>query len=160
MRRVVVTGYGAVSCAGNSVSELWDSMVNGRCGLGPITKFDPAEYRTKIAGEVRNFDITKYMTAKDAKRLDMFCQYAIAAGDEAMASAGLSLDPAERGIDNNRFGVLVSTGIGGFVGKMMSLLFNILFRFVIAFFPRKKCRLTSWLWSPSSDFGAQENKNC
>ena len=59
MRRVVVTGYGAVSCAGNSVAELWSSMVEGRCGLGPVTKFDTTEYRTKIAGEVRNFDITK-----------------------------------------------------------------------------------------------------
>ena len=78
-RRVVVTGCGAISCVGNSVPELWDSMVNGRCGLGPVTKFDATDYRTKIAGEVRNFDITKYMTAKDAKRLDMFCQYAIAA---------------------------------------------------------------------------------
>jgi 3-oxoacyl-[acyl-carrier-protein] synthase II len=115
MRRVVVTGYGAVSCAGNSVAELWSSMVEGRCGLGPVTKFDTTEYRTKIAGEVRNFDITKYMSAKDAKRLDMFCQYAIAAGDEAMLSAGLSQDPAIRGIDDSRFGVLVSTGIGGLI---------------------------------------------
>ena len=113
MRRVVVTGCGAVSCAGNSVPEMWDSMVNGRCGLGPVTKFDVSEYRTKIAGEVRNFDITRYMSAKEAKRLDMFCQFAIAAADEAMAQAGLAADPAARGIDDRRFGVLVSTGIGG-----------------------------------------------
>ena len=114
-RRVVVTGYGALSCVGNNVSDFWDSLVNGRCGLGPITRFDASEYRTQIAGEIKNFDITQVMTAKEAKRMDLFCQYAIAAAAEAMQSAGLpaNLRAEESTVDSTRVGVLVSSGIGG-----------------------------------------------
>lgn len=112
-RRVVVTGYGVVSCVGNNVPDFWDSLVNGRCGLGRITRFDASEYRTQIAGEVKDFDVTKYMTAKEAKRLDLFCQYAIAASDEAMDSAGLPKELRGSNIDPNRVGVIVSSGIGG-----------------------------------------------
>ena len=112
-RRVVVTGYGVVSCVGNNVPDFWDSLVNGRCGLGRITRFDASEYRTQIAGEVKDFDVTKYMTAKEAKRLDVFCQYAIAASDEAMDCAGLPKELRGSNIDPNRVGVIVSSGIGG-----------------------------------------------
>ena len=112
-RRVVVTGYGVVSCVGNNVPDFWDSLVNGRCGLGRITRFDASEYRTQIAGEVKDFDVTKYMTAKEAKRLALFCQYAIAASDEAMDSAGLPKELRGSNIDPNRGGVIVSSGIGG-----------------------------------------------
>ena len=109
----MVTGYGVVSCVGNNVPDFWDSLVNGRCGLGRITRFDASEYRTQIAGEVKDFDVTKYMTAKEAKRLDLFCQYAIAASDEAMDSAGLPKELRGSNIDPNRVGVIVSSGIGG-----------------------------------------------
>ena len=112
-RRVVITGTGIVSCVGNSVVEFWDSIVNGRCGLGKITRFDVSEYRTQIGGEVKNFDISKYMPVKDAKRLDLFCQFAVAAADEAMLEAGLPLQLDGSGIDRTRVGVLVSSGIGG-----------------------------------------------
>ena len=112
-RRVVITGTGIVSCVGNSVVEFWDSLVNGRCGLGKITRFDVSEYRTQIGGEVKNFDISKYMPVKDAKRLDLFCQFAVAAADEAMLEAGLPLQLDGSGIDRTRVGVLVSSGIGG-----------------------------------------------
>lgn len=112
-RRVVITGTGIVSCVGNSVVEFWDSLVNGRCGLGKITRFDVSEYRTQIGGEVKNFDISKYMPVKDAKRLDLFCQFAVAAADEAMLEAGLPLQLDGGGIDRTRVGVLVSSGIGG-----------------------------------------------
>ncbi len=112
-RRVVVTGYGAVSCVGNDVPTFWESLVNGRCGLGPITRFDAAEYRTRIAGEVKGFDVTRYMSPKEAKRLDLFCQYAIAASDEAMEKAGLPKELRDSGIDPSRVGVIVSSGIGG-----------------------------------------------
>lgn len=112
-RRVVITGTGIVSCVGNSVVEFWDSLVNGRCGLGRITRFDVSEYRTQIGGEVKNFDISKYMPVKDAKRLDLFCQFAVAAADEAMLEAGLPLQLDGSGIDRTRVGVLVSSGIGG-----------------------------------------------
>lgn len=112
-RRVVVTGTGIVSCVGKSVDEFWDSISNGRCGIGPITRFDVSEYRARIAGEIKDFDITKYIPFKEAKRLDLFCQYAIAAADEAMAQAGFENDVAKGGVSPERVGVVVSSGIGG-----------------------------------------------
>jgi 3-oxoacyl-[acyl-carrier-protein] synthase II len=112
-RRVVITGTGIVSCVGNSVDEFWDSISNGRSGIGPITRFDASGYRARIAGEIKDFDITKYIPFKEAKRLDLFCQYAIAAADEAMAQAGLPGDVAEHGITPGRVGTVVSSGIGG-----------------------------------------------
>jgi beta-ketoacyl-acyl-carrier-protein synthase II len=113
-RRVVVTGYGVVSCVGKNVPEFWDSLVNGRCGLGKVTRFDVSEYRTQIAGEIKDFDPTLYMSAKEAKRMDRFCQLAIAAADEAVKTAGLPVDlRTAEAIDPTRCGVLVSSGIGG-----------------------------------------------
>ena len=114
-KRVVVTGYGVISCFGNKASDFWTSLVKGRCGLGPITKFDASGYRTQIAGEVKDFDITQYVPFKDAKRLDLFCQYAIAAGDEALAMAGLPQNFQESELDETRVGILVSSGIGGII---------------------------------------------
>ena len=111
-RRVVVTGTGIISCVGNTVAEFWDAVTNGRCGLGPLTKFDATEYRTRIAGEVKNFDIEKYMPRKEAKRLDLFTQYAVAAADEALQRAGLSMNLSES-VNPERVGVLLSSGIGG-----------------------------------------------
>ncbi|MBQ4314493.1 MAG: hypothetical protein IJC21_03525, partial [Lentisphaeria bacterium] len=87
-RRVVVTGTGVISCVGNNVGEFWDSLVNGRCGLGEITRFDTSAYRTHIAGEIKNFDVTTYMSAKEARHMDLYTQYAIAAADEALRSSG------------------------------------------------------------------------
>ena len=113
-RRVVVTGYGVQSCVGCDVPTFWDSLVNGRCGLGRITFFDPGDFRTQIAGEIRDFDPEKYMSAKEAKRIDRFCQLAIAAADEAMKTAGLPPDLRDGAVvDPFRVGVLVSSGIGG-----------------------------------------------
>jgi 3-oxoacyl-[acyl-carrier-protein] synthase II len=110
-RRVVVTGMGLLSCVGNNVPDFWDAVVEGKCGLDKVTRFDASAYRTQIAGEIKDFDISKYMPVKEARRLDPFCQYAIAAADEAMESAGLSknLD----GVNKERVGVVVSSGIGG-----------------------------------------------
>lgn len=113
-RRVVVTGYGVQSCVGCDVPTFWDALVNGRCGLGPVTFFDTTDYRTRIAGEIPDFDPTKYMSVKEARRIDRFCQLAIAAADEAMRSAGLPADlRTVAGIDPTRVGVLVSSGVGG-----------------------------------------------
>lgn len=113
-RRVVVTGIGAVSCLGHSVEETWNALIAGKCGIGPVTKFDPAAFRTRIAGEVRDFDATKYMTEKEARRLDDFCLYAIAAADEAMNDAGLGTGILDGSVvDPNRIGVCVGSGIGG-----------------------------------------------
>lgn len=111
-RRVVVTGYGIISCVGKSVAEFWDSVVEGRCGLGRITLFDVSEYRTQIAGEIKDFDPEKYLPVKEAKRMDRFCRYAVAASDEAMRKAGFSCDNNQT-VDPARFGVIVSSGIGG-----------------------------------------------
>ncbi len=112
-RRVVITGIGIISCVGKNVAEFWDSISNGRCGIGPITRFDASQYRTRIAGEIKDFDITKYIPFKEAKRLDLFCQYAIAAADEAMAQAGLGQNVADNGVDPTRVGAIASSGIGG-----------------------------------------------
>lgn len=107
--RIVVTGLGAVSCLGNGVEANWDALRAGRSGIGPITKFDATEFRCRIAGEVRDFDVTEYMTAKEARRMDPFCHYAVAAADEAIAQAGLNEDD----FDYDRAGVLIASGIGG-----------------------------------------------
>jgi 3-oxoacyl-[acyl-carrier-protein] synthase II len=110
-RRVVITGTGVISCVGNSVSAFWDAVVAGRCGLGPVTRFDASRFRTRIAGEVKGFDIERYLPPKEARRLDQFCHFAIGAADEALASAGIPRDLA--GLDPNRIGVVVGSGIGG-----------------------------------------------
>lgn len=111
-RRVVITGTGVISCVGSNVADFWDSLVNGRCGLSRVTKFDVSEYKTQIAGEVADFDIEKYMPKKDAKRMDLFTQFAIAAADEAIANAGLPQNIGDA-IDPTRMGVVLSSGIGG-----------------------------------------------
>ena len=113
-RRVVITGIGAISCVGNNVQMLWDAVVNGKCGLGKVERFDLSAYRTQIAGEVKNFDPTLYMTEKEARRLDDFALYAIAASDEAMKSAGLPLDLRDgSAVNPDRIGVCIGSGIGG-----------------------------------------------
>ena len=71
-KRVVVTGYGALSCVGNGVEALWSAVSEGRCGLGAITRFDTSIYRTKIAGEIKDFDITPHLSVKEAKRMERF----------------------------------------------------------------------------------------
>ena len=78
-RRVVVTGYGVLSCVGNDVPTFWDALVNGRCGIGEITRFDTSAYRTHIAGEIKDLDISSFISVKDARRMDLFTQYAVIA---------------------------------------------------------------------------------
>ena len=112
-RRVVVTGCGVISCVGNDVKTFWDAVVNGRCGLGPVTRFDVSDYRTRIAGEVKDFNVCDYLSFKESKRMDLFCHYAIAAADEAMKQAGLPVNGEWGNVDPDRVGVLVSSGIGG-----------------------------------------------
>ena len=113
-RRVVITGVGAVSCVGHDVNSMWDALVNGKCGLDKITRFDVSAYRTQIAGEVKDFDPTKYMSEKEASRMDDFCLYAVAAADEALKDAGLPLDMRDGSVVNpDRVGVCVGSGIGG-----------------------------------------------
>jgi len=108
-RRVVITGLGIVSPVGNDVATAWDHIVNGRSGIGRITRFDPSGFNAHIAGEVRGFDVTQYLSAKEAKSMDTFIHYGLAAGIQAWRDSGLELTPelAERA------GTIVGSGIGG-----------------------------------------------
>ncbi len=108
-RRVVVTGVGLVTPLGTGVEKNWQALINGQCGIGPITKFDAENLATKIAGEVLDFDPTDFMAAKDAKRVGTFIQYCLAAADMAMEMAGLTIDEAL----STRTGVSVGSGLGG-----------------------------------------------
>jgi 3-oxoacyl-[acyl-carrier-protein] synthase II len=108
-RRVVITGLGALTPVGNTTEEFWSALTQGKSGIGPITKFDATGYPTRIAGEIRNFDETKYVDKKEARRLDPYLKYAIATS--AMAMEDAALDPGK--VDCTRFGVLIGSGIGG-----------------------------------------------
>ncbi|MGJ7903491.1 beta-ketoacyl-ACP synthase II [Lysobacter sp. 1R34A] len=111
-RRVVVTGLGLVSPLGNDVVSSWDGIVNGRSGIGPITHFDPALFTTRIAGEVRDFDITKWVGPKDAKKMEEFIHYGVAASFMALEDAGIVVDDSNA----ERIGALIGSGIGGLLG--------------------------------------------
>jgi 3-oxoacyl-[acyl-carrier-protein] synthase II len=108
-RRVVITGLGVVSPVGNDVATAWDNLVAGRSGVGPITRFDASGFTTKIAAEVKNFDLSAYIPAKDARRMDTFIHYGIAASAQAMRDAGLEV----REDNADRIGCVISSGIGG-----------------------------------------------
>lgn len=108
-RRVVITGLGIVSPVGNTVDEAWQNIIAGRSGIGPITRFDASTFSARIAGEVKNFDIGQYLSPKEARRMDTFIHYGMAAGIQAIRDAGLTASP-----DNaERIGVLIGSGIGG-----------------------------------------------
>ena len=109
-RRVVVTGVGLLSPVGTSTEECWEALCAGRSGIGPITGFDASEFNSRIAGEVKNFDPSKYIEKKELKKLGRFIQFGIAASELAMHGAGLKVDAdfAER------VGVYIGSGIGGF----------------------------------------------
>lgn len=109
-KRVVITGLGMVSPLGNSVADNWNNLLAGVSGIGPITRFDASNLACQIAGEVKNFDITEYIPAKEARRMDVFIHYGIAAAFQAIADAGLD-DFAD--LDKTRVGVNIGAGIGG-----------------------------------------------
>ncbi|OQA33940.1 MAG: 3-oxoacyl-(acyl-carrier-protein) synthase 2 [Betaproteobacteria bacterium ADurb.Bin341] len=108
-RRVVITGLGIVSPVGNSVEEAWQNLLAGRSGIDTVSRFDASSFSSRIAGEVRNFDITTYLPAKDARRMDIFIHYGMAAGIQAVRDAGLGENQA----DVERIGVAIGSGIGG-----------------------------------------------
>ena len=109
LKRVVVTGLGAVTPLGNSVPETWNNIINGVSGAGPITHFDASKFKTQFACEVKNFDPSLYFDRKEVRKVDMYAQYAIAAAKEAVESSGIDLDK----IDRNEVGVIMAAGIGG-----------------------------------------------
>lgn len=108
-RRVVVTGLGMLTAVGNDVATTWQNLLGGKSGGGPITRFDITRFDVKFACELKGFDVTQYMERKEAKRSDLYTQYAVAASVQAMADAGLT----EGSFDPERFGVIIGSGIGG-----------------------------------------------
>lgn len=109
MRRVVITGMGTVNPLANSVEETWDAVKQGKCGIGPITHFDTTDLKVKLAGEVKNFDAAEVLGPKEARRMDVYTQYACAAAKEALADSGLDMEKENA----DRCGCIVSSGIGG-----------------------------------------------
>jgi 3-oxoacyl-[acyl-carrier-protein] synthase II len=108
-RRVVVTGLGAVSPVGNDVASSWEALLAGRSGIGPITRFDASGLGCRIAGEVKDFDLAAYMSPKEARRMDTFIHYGIAASVQAIKDSGIEVTDANR----ERIGCVIGSGIGG-----------------------------------------------
>ncbi len=109
LKRVVVTGLGALTPIGNNIEEYWNALVNGVSGAAPITYFDAAKFKTRFACELKNFNVTDFINRKDARKMDRFTQYAMVASDEAIADSNLDLEK----INKLRVGVIWGAGIGG-----------------------------------------------
>ena len=109
IRRVVVTGIGALTPIGNNLQEYWDGLIKGVSGAAPITHFDAKEFKTQFACEVKNFEVTDFINRKEARKMDQFCQYAMIAADQAFTDSGLVVEE----IDSDRAGVVWGSGIGG-----------------------------------------------
>ena len=108
-RRVVVTGLGIISPVGSTVKSAWEAILRGESGIGPITKFDVSAFPVRFGGSVRDFDVTQYMTSKDARRMDEFMQYGVAAGMQAVTDSGIDFSK----VDLDRCGAVCGAGIGG-----------------------------------------------
>ncbi|WP_338339640.1 beta-ketoacyl-ACP synthase II [Xanthomonas euvesicatoria] len=111
-RRVVVTGMGMVSPLGNDLATSWDGIVHGRSGIGPITQIDASQFTTKIAGEIKNFEPTLFVSAKDVKKMDSFIHYGVGASFMALDDSGLEIDESNA----ERVGAILGSGIGGLLG--------------------------------------------
>ncbi len=109
LKRVVVTGLGALTPVGNTVSETWNSLINGVSGAGPITHFDASQFKTQFACEVKNFNVNDFIDRKEARKMDLYTQYAVVVAKEAVADSGLDVEKE----DLNRIGVIYGVGIGG-----------------------------------------------
>src|SRR5689334_13671850 len=107
--RVVITGLGTINPTGNTVKESWDNVTNGRTGIAPITNFDASNYLVKVAGEVKNFDPTKHLEPREARRRDRYQQFATVAAREALAHSGLTVTPENAA----RVAVLINSAVGG-----------------------------------------------
>ena len=108
-RRVVVTGVGLVTPLGNDVKTSWENILSGKSGIGPLEHFDASSYTTRFGGSVKDFDVSQYMPAKDARRMDLFIQYGLAAAIQAFEDAGVTVTDSNAG----RIGVAIGSGIGG-----------------------------------------------
>ena len=119
LKRVVVTGLGALTPVGNNVAETWENILNGVSGAGPITHFDASKFKTQFACEVKNFKVTDYLDRKEARKMDLYTQYAIVAAKEAIEDSAMDLDK----VDKNKIGVIYGVGIGG-LNTLEEELFN------------------------------------
>ncbi|AEG11870.1 beta-ketoacyl-ACP synthase II [Shewanella baltica] len=108
-RRVVVTGLGLVTPVGNTVDTTWKALLSGKSGIAPITKFDASEFTTRFSGSVKDFDVEQYLTKKDARKMDLFIQYGMAAGIQAIQDSGLDMSKENPG----RVGTAIGAGMGG-----------------------------------------------
>lgn len=111
-RRVVITGLGALSPVGNNVADSWANIINGKSGIGPIEHFDVSEFSSRIGGSIRGFDITQYIPEKEARKMDVFIHYGLAAGCQAFEDSGLEVTEQNA----ERIGVAIGAGIGGITG--------------------------------------------
>ena len=109
LKRVVVTGLGAITPIGNNIEEYWSALISGKSGAAPITQFDASKFKTQFACEVKNYNSEDYFDRKEARKLDLFAQYALVATEEAMKDSGIDLEK----VDRDRFGVIWGAGIGG-----------------------------------------------
>ena len=109
LKRVVVTGLGCINPLGNTVEETWENIVAGKSGAAPITKFDASAFKTQFACEIKNFNPTAYIDRKEARKMDAYCQYSVAAAMQAVDDSGLDLEK----VDKDRVGVIMGVGIGG-----------------------------------------------
>lgn len=109
LKRVVVTGLGALTPVGNTVEETWNNLVNGKSGAGPITHFDASKFKTQFACEVKNFNVNDYLDRKEARKMDLYAQYAVAAAKQAVEDSGINIETE----DLDRIGVIYGVGIGG-----------------------------------------------
>ncbi|MBN2285178.1 MAG: beta-ketoacyl-[acyl-carrier-protein] synthase II, partial [Tissierellales bacterium] len=108
-RRVVITGMGAITPIGSGLENFWEGIKSGKCGIDEITAFDTTDFTVKLAAEVKDFDPSQFMDKKEAKRMDRFCQFAIASSQMAMDDSGLNPEQ----IDKKKFGVIIGSGVGG-----------------------------------------------
>ncbi|MBQ3584982.1 MAG: beta-ketoacyl-[Lachnospiraceae bacterium] len=108
MRRVVITGMGAVTPLGNNVEDTWSGIKEGKCGIAPITHYDTTDRKVKVAGEVKDLNLEEHVDKKELRKMDKFCAFALIAAEEAVADAGISFEE-----EDDRCGVIVSSGIGG-----------------------------------------------
>ncbi len=109
LKRVVVTGLGAITPVGNTIPEFWENLVNGVSGAGPITHFDASQFKTRFACEVKNFDASLYLDRKEARKMDLYTQYAMGVARQAVEDSGLDVEKEDR----TRIGVIFGAGIGG-----------------------------------------------
>ena len=118
LKRVVVTGLGAITPLGNTVEELWNSLINVVSGAAGITRFDASKFKTQIACEIKGYDPANYFDRKESRKIDPYTQYAMIAADQAIADANFNMDT----LDKDRVGVIIATGIGGFTSFLQEVI--------------------------------------